>query len=51
MTALHWAAKRGCFEACYLLIAYHSDINAIDVVLIVSRWAELRFFLRFSLIQ
>jgi hypothetical protein len=32
MTALHWAAKRGNFEICYILIKYNAHIDAIDIV-------------------
>lgn len=32
MTALHWAAKRGNFDICYLLLRWKSDVNAIDIV-------------------
>ena len=32
MTALHWAAKRGNFEICYILIENSAHIDAIDIV-------------------
>ncbi len=35
MTALHWAAKRGNFEICYILVKYYAHINAIDIVKII----------------
>jgi ankyrin repeat protein len=32
MTGLHWAAKRGHYTLCEILIKNHSDINAFDVM-------------------
>ena len=32
MTALHWAAKRGFPEIVRVLINYHSDVNARDII-------------------
>lgn len=32
MTALHWAAKRGNFEICYILLKGRADVNSIDMV-------------------
>ena len=37
MTALHWAAKRGNFEICYILLKYYAHINAIDIVKIILK--------------
>jgi ankyrin repeat protein len=31
MTGLHWASRRGHFEAVELLVKYKSDLNALDI--------------------
>ncbi len=35
MTALHWAIKRNHLELSELLIRYHADPNAKDLVLLI----------------
>ncbi len=37
MTALHWAAKRGNFEICYILLKFYAHINAIDIVKLICK--------------
>jgi len=32
MTGLHWAAKRGNYEVCEILIKNKSHINALDIM-------------------
>lgn len=32
MTALHWASKKGLYEMSELLIKYHSDVDALDIM-------------------
>jgi len=32
MTGLHWAARRGHYELCELLIKYKSHLDALDIL-------------------
>jgi len=32
MSALHWACKKGYLEIMQLLLKYHADVDAIDVL-------------------
>ena len=32
MTSLHWAAKRGYYKTCELLVKNNADLNALDIL-------------------
>ena len=32
MSALHWSSKKGLYEMSELLIKYHADVDAIDIL-------------------